>query len=81
MKMANNFINKEDFLREEEHNIMYPTKYIIDQEKFDSLPVVDVSEMMLELYMAGVNMDNEYTGCWVRFKDIEKIIDKYLGEK
>lgn len=42
----------------------------------------DISQMMWEIYMEGVNMAGEYQGCWVRFKDIEKIVDKYVkGER
>ena len=36
---------------------------------------IDKSAMMYEIYMTG-----EYQGCWVRFKDIEKIVNKYMGE-
>ena len=42
---------------------------------------VDKSAMMYEIYMEGVNMSGEYQGCWVRFKDIEKIVDKYMADK
>lgn len=41
---------------------------------------IDKSAMMYEIYMEGVNMSGEYQGCWVRFKDIEKIVDKYMAE-
>lgn len=41
---------------------------------------IDKSAMMHEIYMEGVNMSGEYQGCWVRFKDIEKIVDKYMGD-
>lgn len=43
-------------------------------------PPIDKSAMMYEIYMKGVNMTGEYQGCWVRFKDIEKIVDKYMAE-
>ena len=42
---------------------------------------IDKSAMMYEIYMEGVNMSGEYQGCWIRFKDIEKIVDKYMAEK
>lgn len=43
---------------------------------------IDKSAMMYEIYMKGVNMAGEYQGCWVRFKEIEKIVDKYFrGEE
>lgn len=41
---------------------------------------IDKSAMLYEIYMEGVNMIGEYQGCWVRFKDIEKIVDKYMAE-
>ena len=41
---------------------------------------VDKSQMMYEIYMEGVNMTGEYQGCWVRFRDIERIVDKYMEE-
>ncbi len=41
---------------------------------------IDTSAMMSEIYMEGVNMTGEYQGCWVRFKDIEKIVNKYMAE-
>ena len=36
---------------------------------------IDKSAMMYEIYMEG-----EYQGCWVRFKNIEKIVNKYMAE-
>lgn len=39
---------------------------------------IDKSAMMYEIYMEGVNMSGEYQGCWVRFKDIEYIVDRYI---
>ena len=41
---------------------------------------IDKSAMMYEIYMEGVNMSGEYQGWWVRFKNIEKIVDKYMAE-
>ena len=41
---------------------------------------IDKSAMMYEIYMEGVNMTGEYQGCWVRFNNIEKIVNKYMGE-
>lgn len=60
------------------------------QEDYDALYMaiealkrepIDKSAMMYEIYMEGVNMSGEYQGCWVRFKNIEKIVDKYIGER
>ena len=42
---------------------------------------IDKSAMMHDIYMEGVNMSGEYQGCWVRFKDIKKIVDKYIGSE
>ena len=35
-------------------------------------------DMLHEIYMAGTNMAGEYKGCWVRFKDIEKIVNEHF---
>lgn len=37
----------------------------------------DLQNIKRELWDCGVNMGGEYQGVWVRFKDIERIIDKY----
>lgn len=39
------------------------------------------NDMMYDIYMEGVNMAGEYQGCWVRFKDIENIVERYLVRK
>lgn len=41
---------------------------------------IDKTAMMYEIYMQGVNMTGEYQGCWVRFRDIEKIVNDFIGE-
>ena len=46
-----------------------------------ALKGVDTSDMLYDIYMAGVNMAGEYQGCWVRFKDIERIVLKHTGGK
>ncbi len=73
------FINKEAFLLAEDHSICHPTKYCIDTDKFNSLPTLNVDEMMSDIYMECVNMTGEYHGCWVRFKDISEIVAKHTG--
>lgn len=35
-------------------------------------------DTLYDIYMAGVNMTGEYHGCWVRFKDIENIVDGHF---
>ena len=56
---------------------MIDTKVIVNGTPLDDIR----SKMMYEIYMDGVDMTNEYHGCWVRFKNIEKIVDKYIGER
>lgn len=34
-----------------------------------------------DLWMEGINMTDEYQGVWVRYRDIERIIDKYKIER
>lgn len=45
---------------------MKPT---LDELRFD---------ILYDIYMAGVNMTGEYQGCWVRFRDIENIINTHF---
>ena len=48
----------------------------------NGIPLDDLrNKMLYDIYMMGVNMDNEYHGCWVRFKNIEKIVDRYMRER
>ena len=35
-------------------------------------------DMLCDIYMAGVNMTGEYHGCWVRFKDIENVVEGHF---
>ena len=46
----------------------------------DGLAVLDKmrEDMLYEIYMAGTNMAGEYKGCWVRFKNIEKIVNEHF---
>lgn len=37
-------------------------------------------EVKHECWYEGYNFTGEYQGVWVRFKDIERIIDKHLKE-
>ena len=39
------------------------------------------SNMLSDIYMEGINMCGEYQVCWVRFRDIERIVNKYLTGK
>ena len=41
---------------------------------------IDKLAMLTDIYMEGVNMTGEFQGCWVRFKNIEKIVDNYIVE-
>jgi hypothetical protein len=35
-------------------------------------------DVLYDIYMAGVNMTGEYHGCWVRFKDIENVVNEHF---
>lgn len=35
-------------------------------------------DMMYDIYMAGINMSGEYNGCYVRFRDIENIVNGHF---
>lgn len=53
-------------------------KALEQEPTIEHVQKIDKSAMMHEIYMAGVNMAGEYQGCWVRFKEIEKIVDRYV---
>lgn len=38
-------------------------------------------KVMAELWDNGMNMGGEYQGVWVRFKVIEKTMEKYFGRR
>lgn len=63
-----------EYLTEEDGEKMRDAVEVLEQQP------IDKSAMMYEIYMKGVNMTREYQGCWVRFKDIEKIVDKYMAK-
>lgn len=42
---------------------------------------LNISRMMNDIYMAGTNMTGQYQGCWVKFKDIEQIVNQYMNFK
>lgn len=54
-------------------------KRLKQEEKYTT--DVNISDMMHEIYMEGMNMGGEYQGCWVRYKDIEKAFDKHFGKE
>lgn len=41
----------------------------------------ELSQILYEIYMAGVNMSGECEGRWVSFKDIINIINKHFENK
>lgn len=46
----------------------------------DVIPRKDVEQIKSECWDAGMNMTDEYQGVWVRFRDVEKIVNKVLEE-
>lgn len=52
---------------------------VVEKMIANGIPLDKMREDMLhEIYMAGTNMAGEYKGCWVRFKDIEKIVNEHF---
>ena len=49
--------------------------------KLDAIPKSVLEDIKSELWMEGMNMTGEYQGVWVRFRDIERVIDKYISGK
>lgn len=50
----------------------------LHNKPYDVDSAYKITKMLTEIYMEGVNMTGEYQGCWVRFKDIERIVNKYI---
>ena len=50
------------------------TAHFLHKSEVDSMR----EDMLHYIYMAGTNMAGEYKGCWVRFKDIEKIVNEHF---
>lgn len=40
-----------------------------------------IEDIKSELWMEGLNMTGEYQGVWVRYRDIERVIDKHISGK
>lgn len=49
-------------------------KFTADIEAIEALKKSDPADILHKIYMEGVNMSGEYRGCWVRYRDIERII-------
>lgn len=47
-------------------------------ETITSALTPNLTNILCDIYLAGVNMAGEYHGCWVRFKDVETILEKYM---
>ena len=62
----------------EEHRQL--AEWLRDYKRLLEQKPIDKLAMMYEIYMVGVNMSGEYNGCWVRFKDIEYIVGRYIKE-
>lgn len=60
----------------------YPEEYYnfaIDiMRKYQKIEQIK-NDSLYDIYMAGVNMTGEYQGCWVRFKDIENIVNEHFS--
>ena len=63
------------------------TTYVLDEilvenAIYNGTPLDDIfDDIKAELWMEGMNMTGEYQGVWVRFRDIEKVIDKHIGKE
>jgi hypothetical protein len=47
----------------------------------DFVPRKKVEQISRDCWDAGVNMTDEYQGVWTRFRDIEKFVNRALGEE
>lgn len=74
------------FKKIDQHNVYPEDVDVICNAVLSCTPLpdarfVNISDMMYEIYMEGVNMTGEYQGCWVRFKDIENVVNKHIPER
>lgn len=46
----------------------------------NSIPRDKLLQLRRDCWDAGVNMTDEYQGVWIRYRDIEEMIDKILKE-
>lgn len=50
------------------------------KELQNRIPKKIIKDALEEIYYEGVNMTGKYQGCWIRFKDVERIINKYINK-
>ena len=55
--------------------------YVFQFPEYQLFELTVLKDIMSELWMEGVNMGGEYQGVWVRFKDIERVIDSHISGK
>lgn len=60
--------------QEEQDAFIKNAQTAVTREKIEQIK----KDALHDIYMAGVNMTGEYHGCWVRFKDIENIVDGHF---
>lgn len=61
--------------QEEQDNFIKKAQTAVTREKIEQIK----EDALRDIYMAGVNMTGEYQGCWVRFKDIENIVNEHFS--
>ena len=71
----------EHFDREDAMDMLYEVKRLIGKREESGFCQKVLDQIKAELWMEGMNMTGEYQGVWVRFRDIERIIDKYIAEE
>lgn len=60
--------------QEEQDAFIKNAQTAVTREKIEQIK----EDALHDIYMAGVNMTGEYHGCWVRFKDIENIVNEHF---
>jgi len=61
--------------QEEQDVFIKNAQTAVTREKIEQIK----EDALHDIYMAGVNMTGEYHGCWVRFKDIENIVNEHFS--
>jgi len=62
------------------NNIPYHVYSTLIDELDNTINIIEQikKDALYDIYMASVNMAGEYHGCWVRFKDIENIVNEHF---
>ena len=47
----------------------------------DGMPMYAMEYIKSKIWDSGMNFGGQYQGVWIRYRDVERIIDKYISRK